>query len=47
MGMAAGEAIVTACNYAKNNNLPLIFSVHQVEQECRKVFYHLCKCLGQ
>ena len=24
MGMAAGEAIVTACNYAKNNNLPLI-----------------------
>ena len=20
MGMAAGEAIVTACNYAKNNN---------------------------
>ena len=24
MGMAAGEAIVTACNYARNNNLPLI-----------------------
>ena len=24
MGMAAGEAIVTACNYAKKNNLPLI-----------------------
>ena len=24
MGMAAGEAIVTACNYAGNNNLPLI-----------------------
>ena len=24
MGMAAGEAIVTACNYAKKNKLPLI-----------------------
>ena len=24
MGMAAGEAIFTACNYARNNNLPLI-----------------------
>ena len=24
MGMEAGEAIVTACNYARNNNLPLI-----------------------
>ncbi len=24
MGMAAGEAVVTACNYARDNNLPLI-----------------------
>ena len=24
MGMAAGEAIVTACDYAKKNNSPLI-----------------------
>ena len=39
MGMAAGEAIVTACNYAKNNNLPLIIFSSSGGQECKKEFF--------
>ena len=40
MGMAAGEAIVTACEFAKRITYLLLFSVPLVERECKKEFCH-------
>ena len=38
MGMAAGEAIVTACNYAKKN-IPLIIFSSSGGARMQRVFY--------
>ena len=47
MGMAAGEAIVTACDYAKKNNSPLIIFSSSGGARMQEGIYLSCKCHAQ
>ncbi len=43
MGCAVGEKITRIVEYATKREFRLLYLLHQVELECKKVYFHLCK----